>query len=199
MSSNQIVLTDGFPPVLSPFVAELFWKSYEGKLSYIMGDAADAVTYFTDVANPNFAISAMDHKGELQGIAGFKTSDGAIFPNNFAKLKEIYGFFGAVRRYAMLSTFNRKRSTKTLMMEGIFVSEAIRKHGVGTELLDAVKHRAEQLGCGHVRVNVVDIDPFARIFYEKNGFIATRTRSIGPLRWIFGFRNSTTLIFDLAA
>ena len=53
-------------------------------------------------------------------------------------------------------------------------------------------------GYGWVRLDVIDSNWRARALYERQGFLATRTESLGLLRLLFGFSASTTMVRPLA-
>ena len=69
--------------------------------------------------------------------------------------------------------------------------------GVGTRLLAALYDEAAERGYRSVRLDVVDANWRARALYERQGFVATRTESLGMLRFLFGFASSTTMVRPL--
>ena len=78
-------------------------------------------------------------------------------------------------------------------MDGIVVHPEMRGQGIGTRLLSELNAFACQEGYNKIRLDVIDTNPAARRFYERNGFVATKTEHFGYLRWLLGFGASTTM------
>ncbi len=108
-----------------------------------------------------------------------------------------HGAIGGLWRGCTLSLLERPLQPDTLLMDGIFVSETARGLGIGSALLSAIKEKAAALGYAKVRLDVIDTNPRARALYERRGFIAEETSTIGPLRHVFGFRKATTMVYTL--
>lgn len=149
------------------------------------------------VLDPDFAVSATDASGRFLGVAGFKTGTGALVGGDSGDLVAVYGLFGALWRVPLLAMLERDVKQGVLLMDGIFVTEAARGRGVGTQLLDAITGEARARDLHSVRLDVIDANARARKLYERRGFVAGDTHSIGPLRHIFGFRHATTMVLDL--
>jgi GNAT superfamily N-acetyltransferase len=56
-----------------------------------------------------------------------------------------------------------------IYLEDLYVREAVRAHGVGTALLEAVRQLAIQRGCGRFEWSVLNWNQRAIEFYEKMG------------------------------
>lgn len=190
-------IVDGFKENHKERAAELFWEAFRAKLQYVMKPENKALEFFNLVIDSSHAISASSDDGTLIGIAGFKTQKGSFMGGELKELCSVYGWFGGTWRGLVLSLLERPLQSKTLLMDGIFVSEAARGQGVGTKLLAAIKEKAKSLDCSTVRLDVIDINPRARSLYERQGFVAGNTSNIGFLRHIFGFQKSTTMVFRL--
>jgi GNAT superfamily N-acetyltransferase len=53
----------------------------------------------------------------------------------------------------------------------LFVAEAVRGHGIGTQLLEAVKQEAATRGCSRLSLlNIRDRESYRRAFYAKAGW-----------------------------
>lgn len=178
---------------------ELFWEAFRGKLAPVMKPEAKAKAFLYRAVDPDHAISAISAQGELIGVAGYKTRTGSFVGGGIADLCQVYGWFGGLWRGLLLSVLDRANEPGTLLMDGIFVSSQARGQGVGTALLDAIKHRAQALGCDHVRLDVIDINPRARALYERQGFVAGETEDAWPFNHIFGFRAATRMDFTVRA
>lgn len=185
---------DGFDRSQVGEAAGLFWTAFSQKLGSVLGPDDKALALLKHVIDPNFAISAIGPDGQLLGIAGFKTDQGAFVGGDFSDISDIYGRIGALWRTPLLLVLERGTGSNLLLMDGIFVSEQARGRGIGTVLLDAICSKARGAGLKGVRLDVIDTNQRARSLYERNGFVAQGTTSLGPLRWIFGFRSATTMI-----
>jgi ribosomal protein S18 acetylase RimI-like enzyme len=83
-------------------------------------------------------------------------------------------------------------------MDGIVVHPSARGQGIGTQLLEALFQYAREHGFARVRLDVVDTNPRARQLYERQGFVAVKTRQYPFLRRVLGFAAVTTMIKELA-
>jgi ribosomal protein S18 acetylase RimI-like enzyme len=136
----------------------------------------------------------LDDDGALLGVVGFKTNKSALVDGSFADLRNVYGIFGATWRAAFLNLLERDTEDARFLMDGIFVAPYARGRGVGTALLNAIIIEAKARGYAQVRLEVIDSNLRARALYEREGFKAIKTQSLGPFRYIFGFRASTTMV-----
>jgi len=195
---SDLILSSGFHEDQRASAACLYWEAFGGKLAPVMRPQAKALNFLADVMDPAFAISASDETGALLGLAGFKTSEGSLVGGGLTDLARTYGWIGALWRGAILSVLERKISPGILLMDGICVSAEARSRGVGTRLLDAILEEAQKRKMRAVRLDVIDTNPRARALYERFGFQADQHSDIGPLRHIFGFRGSTSMIYTIS-
>ncbi len=194
---QHIDLIPGFPADARAQAAQLFWAAFGGKLGRVMRPEARARSFFERALNPDFAISAVDKHGQLLGIAGFETADGAMTGGTWSDLKGAYGVVGGLWRAPLLSLLERPVEPGVLRMDGICVAPAARGRGVGTALLGAIKIEARRQGLPAIRLDVIDTNPRARALYERQGFVVQGHEDIGSLRHLFGFRHSTRMQFNL--
>lgn len=199
MQARSFSTVDGFPADQRDRVVHLFWEAFRQKLYPVMKPEAKALAFFAQVADPDHAISALSPDGDVLGVAGFKTSAGALIGGGLKEMRAAYGLIGGVWRGVVLSLLERPLRPGTLLMDGIFVSPEARGQGVGSALLSAIKDKAVALDCSSVRLDVIDTNPRAKKLYERNGFVAESVSDMGALRHIFGFRKATTMVCrDLA-
>lgn len=198
-SVSEIHISTGFASAERDLAAHLFWEAFGAKLGKTLGPSPKALAFLNRVIDPDFAIVARDAQGTLLGLAGFKTSKGALVDGGFSDLCAIYGIFGACWRSAYLSLVERDLATGVLLMDGIFVTADARGKGVGTRLLDAIKREAAAQGCREVRLDVIDTNPRARALYERAGFKAGKTQYLGPFKHIFGFSSALEMRYTLQA
>lgn len=196
---SAIRITKGFSEDERAMVAALYWEAFGQKLALGLGPDEKALRFLARVAAPEFALCARDHSGALLGMAGYKTSDGALIGGAFCDLREVYGLFSAIWRAGLLSIMEREQEAGSLLMDGIFVTGAARGKGVGTALLGAIKDEARARSCTEVRLDVIDSNPRARALYEREGFAPGKVQHLGPLKYLFGFSSATEMRFTLQA
>ena len=189
----NVTIEHGFPSDQRDVAAALYYEAFRGKLGNIFDPPDKAHRFFADILDPEFAISAVDGNGTLLGIAGYKTSKGALTGGTFASLANVYGSFGAVWRAALASLLERDLEPCVLLMDGICVAEHARGLGLGTKLLHEIKQTAGSLGCHSVRLDVIDNNPRAASLYAREGFEPRETEHTGPLRHLFGFSAATRM------
>ena len=177
--------------------AALYWQAFSAKLGRIMGPEEKALDFLTRVLDADFAIGATDPQGELVGLAGFKTADGAMIGGELGDLQKTYGWIGGIWRGLLLSLLERPLATGVLLMDGICVDANARGQGVGTLLLDEIKAEARRRSYQSVRLDVIDSNPRAEALYRREGFLASDRQHIGPLRHLFGFRSALQMHFPL--
>ncbi|WP_224825362.1 GNAT family N-acetyltransferase [Cognatishimia sp. MH4019] len=194
----KITLSPGFSEAERAHAAQLYWQAFSGKLGKLMRPDAKALAFLQDVLNPDFAISARDGAGQLLGLAGFKTADGALVGGELSDIQRHYGPWGGLWRGLLLTILERDLEPGVLLMDGIFVDANARGQGVGTQLLGAILSEARTRDLSQVRLDVIDSNPRARALYEREGFQAGKTEHIGPLRYLFGFSNATRMTHSLS-
>jgi len=187
-------ITRGFAEPERPDIAALYWEAFGQKLGRTLGPRDKALAFVAAVLDPSHAICARRADGTLLGVAGFKTSESALVGGDFSDLAAVYGLFGALWRVLLLGLLERDTEDRRFLVDGIFVAENARGQGVGSRLLDAIAQEAALRGYGEVRLDVVEGNDRARALYERSGFHAVGTQSMGPLARIFGFRSATTMV-----
>lgn len=199
MTETSFSIKQGFAPDQQARVAALFWQAFRGKLNPVLKPEARALQFLERVINPEFAFSASASDGSLIGVAGFKSEQGLFVGGELEDLQSIYGAVGGLWRGLLLSTLERSVQPGVLLMDGIFVAEEGRGQGVGSALLDAIKKHAVDSGCRRVRLDVIDSNPRAKALYERSGFSSERVTGSGPLKYVFGFKQVTTMSCDVTA
>lgn len=183
----------GFPEDQRATVAALYWQGFGAKLGKLLGPAPRGAAFFARILDPAFCLTARDAAGRVIGLAGFRTSEGALAKGTWSDLAAVYGWPGALWRAPCLSLLERTLAPGTLLMDGIVVAAEARGTGLGTRLLEAICAEARERHLLRVRLDVIDTNPRARALYARRGFVARDTRHLGPLRWIFGFRSATRM------
>ncbi len=191
--TDRFEIKRGFPENQRNTVARLYWQGFGSKLGKLMGPEDRALRFFTPVLDPTYCFTAQTLSGDVMGVAGFKTAAGGFAGGGFGDIKRVYGLFGAVWRAPFLSLLERDLMQDVLLMDGIVVSEYARGTGLGTRLLDAICDEAHRQNLGAVRLDVIDTNPRARALYQRKGFVAIGTESLGPFSWLFGFSSATRM------
>jgi ribosomal protein S18 acetylase RimI-like enzyme len=182
---------------LRPQAARLYWEAFGGKLGRVLGPDPRALAFFGKVIRADHCITALDDAGELIGIAGFKTPKGSFASGSWGDLTATYGAWGGRWRGLLLCALSGDVDNDRFLVDGICVARDHRGQGVGSLLLAALYDEALARGHRSIRLDVVDDNWRARSLYEREGFVATRTERIGPLRHMFGFASSTTMVRPL--
>lgn len=196
-----VVLHHGLPDRLRAEAADLYWEAFGGKLARVMGPKPKAVAFLCKALRDDHVISALSaggvESGDLLGLVGFKTYAGSFAGGDAADLRAVYGGFGAFWRAWVLSLLQRDTENERFLLDGICVAATAQGKGVGTLLLTAICREARVRGFSGVRLDVIATNPRARALYERCGFVAIRTDTMGPLRYVFGFAASTTMVKQL--
>lgn len=187
----------GIPAANRAEAAALYWDAFGEKLGFVMGPKYQALRFITRVMRADHGICAFDDDGRLLGVAGYKTTEGALVGGQFRDIRKVYGWVGGAIRVLLLSVLERDTENDRFLMDGIFVAEEARGQGVGTALLKAVYAEARVRGYHQVRLDVIDTNPRARALYLHEGFREVETRPIGIMRHIFGFNAATTMVRDV--
>jgi ribosomal protein S18 acetylase RimI-like enzyme len=188
----------GLPDHLKVEAARLYWQAFGTKLGRVLGPEPRAIAFLSRVIRGDHCFFAIDSAGALLGIAGFKSPEGSFVGGDMADLRAIYGLAGAVWRSTVLAMLQSEIDNDRFLVDGICVERAARSHGIGSALLDALIAEARSRGYPAIRLDVIDTNIRARALYERMGFSAWRSETLGPLRHVFGFTRATTMVRDLA-
>jgi ribosomal protein S18 acetylase RimI-like enzyme len=189
-----MIISLGFSDHERPAVAALYWQAFGQKLGRTLGPEGRALPFLTAALNPTHAYCARDNAGQLLGVAGFKTRDGALVAGDFAAMARVYGRLGALWRGLLLELLERDTEDRRFLMDGLFVAERARGQGVGSRLLEAIADEARRRGYAEVRLDVVAGNDRARALYERRGFRAVQDQPMGWLGMVFGFRSATVMV-----
>ncbi|MCH8499506.1 MAG: GNAT family N-acetyltransferase [Marinobacter sp.] len=194
---DEITIQQGFPDALRSSAAELYDAAFGAKLAIAIPDPASRMAVLKVGFNPAFSFVAI-RDGEMVGIAGFKTSRGALTSGiSFRVLKGELGFWGAIRAVLVLALFERDHVAGQLLMDGIGVSPTMRGSGIGTKLLHSLIAYSKTEGYRSIRLDVIDTNPAARRLYERVGFVPVKTEQFAYLRWLLGFGAATEMQYSL--
>jgi len=174
----------GFEDHERDLVASMYWEAFGPKLNRVMGPDARGIAFIRAVLDPTHAICARSDRGDVVGIAGFKTYESALVH---------YGHIGAAWRSLLMSLLEVDTENNRFLVDGIFVRAAHRGMGVGSILLSATAQEARNRGYEEMRLDVTDTNPRARALYERHGFMAHPDQNLGFLKHVFGFKFATPM------
>ena len=192
-----VTLQIGLPPHLRAEAVQLYWQAFGGKLGRVMGPERLALRFLTRVLRGDHAIVALDAKGGLLGMAGFKTPAGSFAGGEVADVLAIYGKLGAAWRLPLLWMLGHEVDNDRFLLDGICVVRGARGHGIGSALMQAIEAEAVARGYEQVRLDVIDSNWRAKALYLRLGYTVEKTDDIGLLRFAFGFRSATTMVKPL--
>lgn len=189
----MIEIETGFRPDERVRIAGIYWQAFGRKLGKVLGPDHRAIDFIAPRLVPEFALVARERAGNVVGIAGFRTAQGALIKAGLQDLVHVYGFFGATWRSAVLAALERDVQPAVFQMDGISVDTSARGLGIGTKLLDAIADRARSDGMSEVQLDVIDVNPRAKSLYERRGFRQIAVSKTGPLKHLLGFSSATRM------
>jgi len=193
------MIQPGFPDQMRDSAAKLYDAAFGPKLSIAIPDPAKRIAILSQGIQPNFSFAAL-HKGQVVGLAGFKTSQGSFTGGiTIGLLMETLGRMGALRAIIILGLFERKLARGQLLMDGIAVSPEMRGSGIGTNLLQRLIQFARDEGYHAIRLDVIDTNPAARRLYQRIGFVPVETVRFTYLKWLLGFEAATQMEYNLVS
>lgn len=187
----------GVPESLRVEAARLYDEAFGRKFSVAIGNPQKRLAVLAESLQLEYAVAAISD-GRLVGLAGFHKQRGSLTSGmNAELLLEHLGTLNGLWASVIFSLYARQPKASELLMDGIAVSRNMRGRGIGTRLLNDLKHYALENGFRTIRLDVIDTNPAARRLYERQGFVPTSTERFGCLRWLLGFGASTTMIFNV--
>ena len=88
----EFTISRGFSDAERPRIAALYWEAFSAKLSFVMGPQDKALYFLERQVDPDYALVARDAGGAVQGLAGFKTAQGALVGGAMSDLVATYGW-----------------------------------------------------------------------------------------------------------
>ena len=198
MGESQIKFVRGIPEAMRQEAAQLYDDAFGEKFAVAISSRSSRIELLATSLVLEYACAAICDE-QLVGLAGFHVDGHSLTGGlNYQKLISHLGFFKGNWAALIFSIYERKQQNGELLMDGIAVRSDKRGKGIGTKLLEEIKHCASEKGMERIRLEVIDTNPQARQLYERNGFVATETSHFGFLRSILGFGASTTMEFALS-
>ena len=190
---GPIAIRAGLHPDEIEEAAGLYWQAFGRKLGRLLGPEPLARRYLAHIIRPEQILAARTQRGRLIGLAGFRTSTGAVPIGRFPDLVAIYGWRGALWRATTLRLLRQDTDPRRFRVDGLAVSAGLRGQGVGSQLLDALATEAALRGYDSIRLDVAIENSRARALYERHGYVAYGETNPGPLGPALGFRRATRM------
>jgi len=163
----------------------------------VLGPEPLALAFFQRVIRSEHCFTALSADGKLVGLAGFRTEAGSFAGGGRSDILAVYGGWGGRWRATALGLLHSEFDPDWFLIDGICVARDWRGQGVGTLLLKTLFTEATSRGYPAIRLDVVDENHRAQALYQRHGFVVTRTETLGPLRHLFGFKSTTTMVRPL--
>lgn len=184
----------GFAEAERARVAALYWQAFGAKLGRALGPDTAGRRFIARVLRPGHALVVRDAHGEIIGVAGFKTHEGALAEGGLWDMMRIYGPLRGAFRLSLLSLMERDEENIRFLIDGIFVAEEARGLGAGTALIEALGHEALARGFHELRLDVMETNGRARALYERRGFTVSHRRGPGIGGRLFGYGATLAMV-----
>lgn len=188
----------GFDDAERPKIAALYWEAFGEKLGRLLGPEGKALPYIADALSPDHAFCARNRNGDILGVAGFKSPEGALVSGQITEMVPHYGIVGALWRMAALAALSSEVDNRRFLVDGLFVAAPYRGQGIGSRLLQSIAQEAADRGYDEIRLDVIDTNGRARSLYERRGFEAVDRNRTGLLSALFGFTSATVMVRRLS-
>lgn len=185
-------LQHGLPESQRLDAARLYWQAFGGKLGPVLGPEPRALGFLTRVMRLDHCIAALDGDGRLCAIAGYRTAQGSFAGGDAADLRAIYGRVGAAWRMRLLAFLSEDEDH--FLLDGISVDRRSRSQGIGRDMITALCGLARSQGYVTISLDVIGTNFRAIALYRSLGFVEQHRKSIGFLRYVFGFDQVVRMI-----
>lgn len=189
---DTVVISRGFIEDERTRVASLYWEAFGRKLRPGFAYESTGLAVVRAALRPDHMLAAR-RGDEILGVCGFYDAGTGAADLSWHRLRQALSVPAALRASIVLSLLSRPTHAGSLLLDGICVDSSARGLGIGTALLSAASDHARQRGARAVRLSVVDSNPRARALYERRGFVAVESGTLGPLSPVYGFDRYTTM------
>lgn len=198
MSQSPLIIQTGLRRCHFAKAAKIYDEAFGAKFAIAIPNTDDRLHMLESCFMGEYAFVAVE-SGELLGLAGYNTTEGALTGGGSLKsLISQLGFFAALRAALVFTVFERTPKAHELVMDGIAVSAKNRGMGIGGQLLDSIINYAADKGYKKLRLDVIDTNPLAKKLYAKKGFKPVHTQYFPYLKRVLGFSASTTMVLTLS-
>jgi ribosomal protein S18 acetylase RimI-like enzyme len=189
---DAVTITRGFTEDERARVGSLYWEAFGRKLRSGFADQATGMAVVRAVLRPDHMLVAR-RGDDVVGVCGFYDAGTGAAELTWSRLRRTLSIPASLRASLVLSLLSRTNHPGSLVLDGICVDGSARGLGIGTALLSEAARHARRAGARAVRLSVVDSNPRARALYERQGFVAVDSGSLGPLSRVYGFDGYTSM------
>jgi ribosomal protein S18 acetylase RimI-like enzyme len=192
----MIDICDHLPETHIPAGVRLYYTGLEAKLGPVFGPEEKALAVLPAGIHPSRCLAAFAG-GRLAGLLGIHDQRGSFLEPSYATMVRHYGQIAGTFRTMLLMLLDHKIPPGDLYLDGIVVDPSLRGQGIGRALLNAFEDLARENGFDTVSLEVIDTNPRARQFYERSGYRAIATHTMGPFSRLFGFQTTRHMVKEL--
>jgi ribosomal protein S18 acetylase RimI-like enzyme len=186
----------GLPDTYRWAAAELCYDAFQQKFEPILNSTELGVGILEAGLKSEQIMIAVQNQ-QLVGVVGLEYSKQYFFDLKTSAFVQAYGRLRGIIKMILFLPFAQHHHDGELTIGAIAVSPAMRGHGVGTQLLDAVFDYAREHDFRSVSLEVVDTNPHARQLYQRMGFAVIKTRHYPYLKRLMGFSAVTAMRKDI--
>ena len=195
--SRAVSIQHGIAPSQRAAAACLYWQAFGRKLGRVMGPESRALAFIERVMLPGHAFLALDPGGQVVGVIGCRTAQGAFVGGTYEDLQAVYGRLGALWRSRALSVLAQDLPVGAIIVDGLVVAPEARGQGVGAQLAEALIGWARGEGYRAVLLDVVEGNTQALELYDWLGFRRSGIRRSRLTKAIYGFRTCHEMTLPL--
>jgi ribosomal protein S18 acetylase RimI-like enzyme len=192
MSDTTIDCTVGIHPDHLERAADIIETAFAAELSSAIPNAAKRKGVLVVGLNPSMLIGACA-VDQLVGVAGLRTSAASVLDGmTFAVLRRNLGA-DALRATLAIRLLEVPIPPGTLHLEFLAVDPAMRGHGVGSSLLDALAAHACSTNAGRLQLHVDEQNMDAIRLYQRHGFATASHAPLPRLNRMLGVNPGMTM------
>ena len=167
-----------------------------GSMGFLLGDIDQRNRVLERGLRWDQVILAM-HGNVAVGFASFKCRGrGGPYAPTFADFYRVHGA-SACWRLPLFWLSELRDWRSGFYLYGVKVDGHHRGRGIAKALLDAVRDEAIKRGAAFIELEVTDSHPRAQLIYERYGYVARKTFSLGWLNRFFKFSRVTVMRLPL--
>lgn len=144
----------GVPPHLRNAAAVLYWRHFRAQILPLPTRSRQGVALIRALMQPDHALVALSPAGRLVGIAGLRDARGGFLKSDIGGFVDVWGPRHG-RTYHLLTALCRPGGeTADLVLDGLAIHPAWRRHGLARALVDAAGQHARARGHAALRAEV---------------------------------------------
>lgn len=169
----------GIPPQLLDAAAVLYWRHFRAQILPLPTDPRRGVALIRAVMRPGQALVALSPAGGLAGIVGLRDSSGGFLQPEVQGFTRIWGPRGGRARHLLTRLYRPGQDTADLVLDGLCVHPAWRRHGLARALVAAAAGHARSRGHAALRAEVEPGNHDALAAWRAMGFQPLARQRLG--------------------